>query len=528
MDLRPLNIGSLNQRVTIEKPGAGNDDFGQPVTTWSLVATVWAAIRYLNGLETLRSGMETNIARASIRVHYLPGVVPAMRVMQGENVFNVIAVLPDPSGAIYMDLVAEIIAVGIPIAESGQFAGGALGIWYDPSEFATQTQDSIGVTPVTGMLQPIGQIFDKSGRANTSRQSTATARPILNSRINLFTGTDNPEHWLWNTGGVTPLPLANAWGKLVETAENRSHDFFQLINLVAGQAYTYTRKYKAGERTNVRHKFGDWDNIHICFVDVDLLTKQITAQYAFGNAVYLNSLITTNADQSVTVSLSVRYTLPGEYLILTLLCVNPTNALMQTNYQGDGVSGLYSAEPQLEKGIKATRYQWVSLDNQPNFAGFPIYHLFEIDDFLLTGPIVLGPDMDCFIGINRSGIGLQSLFSTAADTAPLFGTIDTGSSALADIGCGGPTYAVNGVALNGGLPGVSRGQLAAALPLGNWVILEIKNLDLSAFPNFKIGGFLNAGYNGKTAGIIVCVAGNTLTRRRNRQNLGAKVGLVLP
>src|SRR3990167_7565049 len=36
------------------------------------------------------------------------------------------------------------------------------GVWYDPSDFSTLFQDSVGTTPVTAVEQPVGLILDKS------------------------------------------------------------------------------------------------------------------------------------------------------------------------------------------------------------------------------------------------------------------------------------------------------------------------------------------------------------------------------
>lgn len=68
---------------------------------------------------------------------------------------------------------------GAAWSPSSLFASGEQGVWYDPSDFSTMFQDSIGTTPVTAVGQPVGKILDKSGRGNHASQSTAAARPVL-------------------------------------------------------------------------------------------------------------------------------------------------------------------------------------------------------------------------------------------------------------------------------------------------------------------------------------------------------------
>ena len=58
------------------------------------------------------------------------------------------------------------------------FAGGAQGIWIDPSDTASLFQDSAGTIPA-GVGDPIGRIEDRSGRGNHATQSAAASRPIL-------------------------------------------------------------------------------------------------------------------------------------------------------------------------------------------------------------------------------------------------------------------------------------------------------------------------------------------------------------
>lgn len=107
MDIRRLAIGEMDKRVILQAPVIGQDSNGQPTRSWTQVAAVWANIRYLSGVETIKSEMETGVTRASIRVHYRAGVVPTMRVLYRGTYFNITAVLPDPTGAHFMDLVAE-------------------------------------------------------------------------------------------------------------------------------------------------------------------------------------------------------------------------------------------------------------------------------------------------------------------------------------------------------------------------------------------------------------------------------------
>jgi hypothetical protein len=75
-------------------------------------------------------------------------------------------------------------ALGLALRQRGSFslrklfAGGASGIWYDPSDIGSMYQDSAG-TIAAAVNQPVGKILDKSGRGNHAIQATSGYRPVL-------------------------------------------------------------------------------------------------------------------------------------------------------------------------------------------------------------------------------------------------------------------------------------------------------------------------------------------------------------
>lgn len=102
-----MKIGSLKSRVTIQQIGTSQDAIGEPVATWTTLATVWANIRYLNGVETLKSDSPTSIAKASIRIRRRTDVTAKMRVVYGSTIFDIKAVLSDETSREYLDLACE-------------------------------------------------------------------------------------------------------------------------------------------------------------------------------------------------------------------------------------------------------------------------------------------------------------------------------------------------------------------------------------------------------------------------------------
>lgn len=105
-----MDAGRLNRKVVIERRVTGQDALGQPSTTWETVATVWADIRILGGLETLKAGADTSIVKASIRVRWKTGIDAGMRVKHGADLYDIKSVQPDVSRRMHIDLVCERVA----------------------------------------------------------------------------------------------------------------------------------------------------------------------------------------------------------------------------------------------------------------------------------------------------------------------------------------------------------------------------------------------------------------------------------
>jgi len=108
-----MQPGKLNRRVRLMQPGTVQDDIGQPVPGWTLLIKVWANIRYLNGIETIKAGQPSSITRASIRIRRGPALNAGMRVEDEVDgtVFEIKSLQPDAEHRERVDLTCEVINV---------------------------------------------------------------------------------------------------------------------------------------------------------------------------------------------------------------------------------------------------------------------------------------------------------------------------------------------------------------------------------------------------------------------------------
>lgn len=151
-----------------------------------------------------------------------------------------------------------------------------------------------------------------------------------------------------------------------------------------------------------------------------------------------------------------------------------------------------------------------------------------LDDGCATAAFAAGTltnNMDCFIAVNRASSAKGILFSDTVPSDFYFGNFDStppGFTAV-DFGAGASsTYYVNGVLVT-----KTRQALAAAMTVGSWVIVEARNLDLSAWTVLKLSLYSAWQINADLGGVILCPAQSDTNRANIRRWLGNKVGLSL-
>lgn len=99
--------GQLRDRITIQKMGSSEDEWGTPLPNdWQEHARIWSNFKHLTGSESIRSGADTSIVKASVRVRFRKDIDASMRVQHLGLDYNIEAVLPDDR-RVMMDLICK-------------------------------------------------------------------------------------------------------------------------------------------------------------------------------------------------------------------------------------------------------------------------------------------------------------------------------------------------------------------------------------------------------------------------------------
>lgn len=88
-----VSAGTLNKRITIQQQSPSVDSYGQQLTTWTDVATVWASIEPSVGRELMAAQAVSLDQPTTITIRWQPAftspkAVAAMRVIYHGRIFN--------------------------------------------------------------------------------------------------------------------------------------------------------------------------------------------------------------------------------------------------------------------------------------------------------------------------------------------------------------------------------------------------------------------------------------------------------
>ena len=83
----------MNHRILIEQATATQDAYGAPTQTWATFAAAWADIVPASGFERVIASKTEAQVTHRIRLHWLAGLLPTMRIIYNSRTFNIVAAI---------------------------------------------------------------------------------------------------------------------------------------------------------------------------------------------------------------------------------------------------------------------------------------------------------------------------------------------------------------------------------------------------------------------------------------------------
>jgi SPP1 family predicted phage head-tail adaptor len=101
-------IGKLRHRIEIQALIIDTDSDGAQSEAWSnnFNTQLWADVQPLSGRELIEAGAVQSKVNTRIVIRYREGVLPNMRVLHKNNIYNIQAIIPDKeTGNKYLTLI---------------------------------------------------------------------------------------------------------------------------------------------------------------------------------------------------------------------------------------------------------------------------------------------------------------------------------------------------------------------------------------------------------------------------------------
>jgi SPP1 family predicted phage head-tail adaptor len=87
--------GKLKDRITFERADVARNGYGEEISTWVPVITMWASVSHISGRELLISNREGAENTYRIRVRDNPGLEalsPKWRIRYRESILNIVQI----------------------------------------------------------------------------------------------------------------------------------------------------------------------------------------------------------------------------------------------------------------------------------------------------------------------------------------------------------------------------------------------------------------------------------------------------
>lgn len=91
-----MRAGRLRHRLTVQTATISQNAFGEPVQTWTTLATVWGAVEPLRGAERQRAMQVSATEEVKIVLRHsatIGGIKPDDRILYGSKVYDISAVM---------------------------------------------------------------------------------------------------------------------------------------------------------------------------------------------------------------------------------------------------------------------------------------------------------------------------------------------------------------------------------------------------------------------------------------------------
>jgi SPP1 family predicted phage head-tail adaptor len=96
-----IQAGTLRERVAVQQATENRNRLGESISTWSTFAEVWASVQGVSAREFLLAGQQQVEISHRVRMRYLTGLTPQMRLSWRGRTLEIISILEHENRSVH-------------------------------------------------------------------------------------------------------------------------------------------------------------------------------------------------------------------------------------------------------------------------------------------------------------------------------------------------------------------------------------------------------------------------------------------
>jgi SPP1 family predicted phage head-tail adaptor len=103
-----MDAGTLRERVTVQQATETRNRLGESISEWTTFAEVWASVNGVSAREYLLAGQQQIELSHRVRMRYLTGLTPKMRLSWRGRTLEIISILEHENRSIHELICQEV------------------------------------------------------------------------------------------------------------------------------------------------------------------------------------------------------------------------------------------------------------------------------------------------------------------------------------------------------------------------------------------------------------------------------------
>ena len=96
-----MNAGTLRDRVTVQQATENRNRLGESISEWATFTEVWASVQGVSAREFLLAGQQQVEVSHRVKMRYLNGLTPQMRLLWRGRTLEIISILEHENRSVH-------------------------------------------------------------------------------------------------------------------------------------------------------------------------------------------------------------------------------------------------------------------------------------------------------------------------------------------------------------------------------------------------------------------------------------------